>query len=255
MATKHEKTWQAGPLRIRVTTDVPDKVTKERLTRDRIVDVALDQMRENGYEAVSMRSIAKALGTGPASLYAHVANREELDQFVIDRIAGLMPHPVPDPARWDQQIIEYMHAALAVYRAHPGVARATMGMIPTMPGALSNAEDLMGLCVAGRVPPQYAAWACDMFALYLAAVAVEEDIWAERSKAAAAAGRPYTMQAIVSAVRDHFTTLPPETYPLLVEHADALTRGSGEERVGFALELLVAGLKALATGEAPSPGE
>lgn len=246
MAPKQEKTWRAGPLRIRVTADVPDDAPKERLTRDRIVDVALDQMRENGYEAVSMRSIAKALGTGPASLYAHVANREELDQLVVDRIAGLIPTPTPEPERWEAQVVDYLHEVLDVYRAHPGAARATMGMIPTMPGALRNAEDLMGLCVAGGVPAQYAAWACDMFALFIGAVAVEEDIWAERSKAAAAAGRPYTEEAVVAAVREHFRSLPAEQFPLLRAHAEALTNGTNDDRVGFAIELLVAGLKAMA---------
>lgn len=246
MAPKQEKTWQAGPLRIRVTADVPDEAPKERLTRDRIIDVALDQMRENGYEAVSMRSVAKALGTGPASLYAHVANREELDQLVVDRIAGLMPSPEPDPERWEEQLRDYLQAALDVYRAHPGAARATMGMIPTTPGALRNAEGLMAICLAGGVPEQYAAWACDMFALYVGAVAVEEDIWTERGKAAAAAGRPYTEEAVVAAVHEHFASLPPEQYPVLTAHADAMTAGSGEERVGFAIELLVAGLKAMA---------
>src|SRR5437868_15246901 len=55
----------------------------DRLSTDRIVEVAIDQMRERGYDAVTMRSIARELGTGPASLYAHVANRAELDQLVV----------------------------------------------------------------------------------------------------------------------------------------------------------------------------
>ena len=243
---KSEKIWQAGPLRIRVSAEAPEERPRERLTRDRIVDVALAQMKEKGYEAVSMRSIAKELGTGPASLYAHVANRDELDQLVVDRISGLVPSPEPDPERWDEQVVEYLHTVLGVYRAHPGAARATMGMIPTMPGPLRNAEDLMSLCVAGGIPEQYAAWACDMFALFIGAVAVEEDIWAERGKSAAAAGRAYTEEAVVAAVREHFAALPPEQYPLLSSHAQEMTQGSGEDRVGFALDLLVAGLKSMA---------
>ena len=69
-SSKREKSWQAGPLRIRVT--LPDQEAprpKERLTVERIVDTAMELMAEKGYDAVSMRSIAKALDTGPASLY------------------------------------------------------------------------------------------------------------------------------------------------------------------------------------------
>ncbi|MEP9381170.1 TetR/AcrR family transcriptional regulator [Nocardioides sp. KR10-350] len=241
---KSEKTWSAGPLRIRVTTDVPESAPRERLTRERIVDVALAQMKERGYEAVSMRSIAKELGTGQASLYAHVANREELDQLVVDRIAALMPHPEPDPERWDEQVVDFLHDALAIYREHPGSARAAMGMIPTMPGALRNAEDLMGICLAGGVPEQYASWACDMFALYVGAVAVEEDIWADRLRTGPE-GRSYSEEAVVAAVREHFAALPPEQYPILSSLAEVMTTGTGEERFDFGVRLLVAGLKAV----------
>ena len=63
-------------------------VPSDRLSADRIVAVAVEQMREHGYDAVTMRSIARELGTGPASLYAHVANRAELDQLVVGWVCG-----------------------------------------------------------------------------------------------------------------------------------------------------------------------
>jgi AcrR family transcriptional regulator len=247
---KSEKTWQAGPLRIRVTAEAPEKRPRERLTRDRIVDAALAQMKEKGYEAVSMRSIAKELGTGQASLYAHVANREELDQLVVDRIAGLLPTPEPDPERWDEQLQQMLLDLVDIYRRHPGAARATLGMIPTQPGAMRTAEAMMALCRAGGVPDQYAAWACDMFSLYVGAVAVEEDVWTERNKAAAAAGRPYTEEAVVDAVRGYLASLPPGEFPILSSLAGVMTTGSGDDRVRFATGLLVAGLKALSQRDA-----
>ena len=62
---------------------------KQRLTADRIVDAALDLMAyRRATKRRRMRAIAKALDTAPASLYAHVANREELDHLVLDRIAA-----------------------------------------------------------------------------------------------------------------------------------------------------------------------
>src|SRR3954471_23189093 len=84
----------------------------ERLSADRIVEVAVDQMREHGYDAVTMRSIARALGTGPASLYAHVANRAELDQLVVGRVCSQWEVPDPDLDRWDDQLRDCMIAQL-----------------------------------------------------------------------------------------------------------------------------------------------
>jgi len=243
MAT--EKTFQLGPVKVRVTTPEAAAEPKERLTRDRIVDVALAQMRERGYEAVSMRSIAKELGTGPASLYAHVANRDELDSLVIDRITRLIDISAPDPDRWDEQLKQGMRDLLAVFRAHPGSARATLGMIPTLEGPLANAEAMMALCRAGGIPDQHAAWAADVLALYVASVAVEEDVWTERAKAAAAAGRPYTEEEVVTAVYEHFRSLPEDRFPVLRSMAGVLTSGSGDDRFEFGLTLLVEGLKAV----------
>lgn len=239
-----EKVFPLGPVRAGGASS--DRPPKERLSRERIVDAALAQMREKGYESVSMRSIAKELGTGPASLYAHVANKEELDQLVVERMAGEMPAPDADPERWDEQLKEMLRGTLEVYRAHPGVARATMGMIPTRPGALRNAEAMMRLFRAGHVPDQLAAWAIDMFSLYVAAVAVEEDIWLERGKAAASGGRAYTEDEVVVHVRDYFAGLPEDEFPLMRALAAVMTTGSAEERVEFGIDVVVEGLKAVA---------
>jgi AcrR family transcriptional regulator len=217
-------------------------VPKERLSVDRIVDVALEQMRVGGYDAVSMRTIARALDTGPASLYAHVANREQLDQFVVSRIAGAIEIPEPDPARWDEQVKELLVSLLDAYRAHPGSARATLGMVPTEVGALRHAEGLMALCLAGGVPPQHAAWFCDLSALYVGAVAVEESIWQER----------YThiddeagWAEIGEELRALFASLPTDRFPILSSMPEVMTHGDGNDRLGFALDVLLAGLKAL----------
>jgi AcrR family transcriptional regulator len=243
MAT--EKVFHLGPVRVRVNAAGDDAAPKERLSRERIVDVALAQMKEKGYEAVSMRSIAKDLGTGPASLYAHVANKDELDQLLIDRVAREFPIPEPDPERWDEQLKQSLLDMLTVYRAHPGVARATLGMIPTSPGAMRSAEGVMALCRAGGIPDQLAAWACDMFALYMGAVAIEEDVWRMRAASAAAGGEPLTEEDMVAAVHDVFASLPADEFPLLRSLATVMTTGDADDRVRFAVDIMVEGLKAL----------
>ena len=51
---------------------------KEPLTADRIVAAAIEILDRDGLDAVTTRGVADALGTGSASLYAHVASRDEL---------------------------------------------------------------------------------------------------------------------------------------------------------------------------------
>jgi AcrR family transcriptional regulator len=246
MADKNARTFHAGPLRIRVSTPGPASrpAPKERLTAERIVDVALEVMAADGYEAASMRRIARELGTGPASLYAHVANREELDQLVVDRVAAQMPTPVADPDRWDEQVKQFTRDALDVYRAHPGTARATLGMIPSMEGSLQAAETLMSLCLAGGVPPQAAAWFCDLSSLYVTSIAVEEAIWVERQNSTPAGEEPDHV-AIDVQLRSFMESLPADRFPHVTSMAAVMVAGEGPERFEFGLDVLLAGLAAV----------
>jgi AcrR family transcriptional regulator len=221
----------------------------KRLSTERVVEVAISQMRQHGYDAVTMRSIAKELGTGPASLYAHVANRAELDQLVVGRVAAGWQIPDPDPATWDTQLVGCLKSLLAIYQENPGVARCSMGMIPTEPDLLAVTERLLGLLKAGNVPDQYCAWFVDVAALFVSSVAMEEDIWRERARDAHPGERDEAAleDAEVAGVREVFENLPAADFPLLLGMARTMTSGSGQERFDFAVEMLVAGLKALST--------
>ncbi|MFI7066879.1 TetR/AcrR family transcriptional regulator [Kribbella sp. NPDC050124] len=221
----------------------PARSPKEPLTRDRIVDAAMRLMVEQGYDAVSMRKVAQALGTGPASLYAHVANKKELDQLLVDRAARDMKLPEdPDPERWQEQLKDAMREVLRVLRANPGVARAAIGQVPLGEQALLSTERILGILKAGNVPDQAAAWAVDLLPLYVTAIAFEETVqgaWAWTKE---------DIEGFVTGLRTYFESLPPDRYPLTIALAGAMTAGStGDERFEFGLTVLVAGLASLAT--------
>jgi AcrR family transcriptional regulator len=241
-----QRTWQAGPLRVRVTLPrrSDERPHKERLTTDRIVDTAMHLMASQGYDAVSMRSLAKALDTGPASLYQHVANRDELDQLVIDRIAGQLDIPEPDPERWADQLKELLRQMRDLFHDHPGSARAAMAQIPTMEGSMRAAEGIMAVCVAGGISPQAAAWMCDLAALYVSAIGYEESLWVQRQNSTAPGEEP-DHGAIDAEMRELWNQLPPELFPLLTKYAPEMTSGDGHDRFEFGLDVLVSGLAAV----------
>ncbi|MFK4085959.1 TetR/AcrR family transcriptional regulator [Kribbella sp. NPDC020789] len=220
----------------------PPRPAKEPLTRDRIVDAAMRLIVEHGYDAVSMRKIAQELGTGPASLYAHVASKSELNQLLVDRAAAQMKlGGRPDPGRWQEQLKDYMREMLRVMRANPGVARAAIGQVPLGEQALLGNEKLLGILKAGNLPDQAAAWAADLIPLYVTAVAFEETVQN------ASAWTPEDVARFVGEMRAYFEGLPAERFPLTVALASALTAGTGhDERFEFALSVITAGLAAMA---------
>ncbi|GGX55061.1 hypothetical protein GCM10010341_90000 [Streptomyces noursei] len=69
-----------------------------------MVDAALDIVAREGCEALTMRRVAAALETGPASSYAHVVNKDDLDELLIGRLCAEIDLPEPDPAAWREQI-------------------------------------------------------------------------------------------------------------------------------------------------------
>jgi AcrR family transcriptional regulator len=230
--------------RWRSRLDPTYKPRRQPITLERIVDTAFAIMAKDGYEALSMRRIAQALGTGPASLYAHVESKADLDRILIDEMAGGFEPPEPDPDRWREQVIDVGRAMRAAMNDHAGIARAVMGVVPTSEKAMRAADALLGILLAGGIHPQVAAWAVDLLPLYVSAVSFEESIQ-ER----AGDGRPLEKQEADFAdhLREFFGSLPPEQFPHLTANSDVLTVGSGEERFEFGMSVLIAGLEALST--------
>src|ERR1700712_5522317 len=79
---------------------------KPPITVERITDAALEVVTTQGYDALTMRSVAALLDTGPASLYAHVVNKADIDELIIGRLCHQLVLPEPNPATWRQQIVD-----------------------------------------------------------------------------------------------------------------------------------------------------
>lgn len=63
------------------------------LTRERLVEAALQLINEEGLEGLSMRALADLLDVKAASLYWHVRDRRELIELLADSILESLPRP------------------------------------------------------------------------------------------------------------------------------------------------------------------
>ncbi|EQD85306.1 TetR family transcriptional regulator [Saccharopolyspora erythraea D] len=64
-----------------------------KLTRDAVVGAAEEIVRRDGVDALTMRSVAVALGASPMSLYRHVGGKDELLVLLLDRAARQIVAP------------------------------------------------------------------------------------------------------------------------------------------------------------------
>jgi len=109
----------------------------------------LKVLQTEGMDAVSMRRVAAELGTGPASLYAHVANKDELLELLYDELLVSIPTVEPDAARWREQSIELWTASRDALARGGDIARFSLGRVPMGPNALRIAESFMAILRSG----------------------------------------------------------------------------------------------------------
>jgi AcrR family transcriptional regulator len=211
------------------------------LSRDAIVDAAIRILDREGVDGVSMRRIAQDLDTGPSSLYAHVANKQELLELIIERIAATLHIPEPDPRRWKAQLKRLCLDLYAALTAHADIARAALGFIPTGPQALRFSEGMLAIALAGGVPPQVAAWAVDRIFLYVNADAFEGTLYNAQPVPEGLTPQAH-MHRFIAQLREYFQALPADRFPSITAHAEELTTGNGQQRFEFGLDLLIDGL-------------
>jgi AcrR family transcriptional regulator len=210
------------------------------LTRDAIAAATLKIVDAEGLDAVTMRRVAQELGTGAASLYAHVAGKDELLELVVERVIGEVPIPdEPDPAHWQEELKDGMRMIRAAIGGHRDLARAIFARIPFGENALGGAEWMIRTLRAGGLPDQVIAYACDLLPLYVTAIAYEESLYAGENVT------PEVMFEFNESMRRYYASVPADRFPNIVALATELTTGTGDERFEFGLEVLVRGLAAM----------
>ncbi|QKG19161.1 TetR/AcrR family transcriptional regulator [Actinomadura verrucosospora] len=214
----------------------PSGGRKKPITVDVIVDTALDMVEAEGYEALTMRRLATALETGPSSLYAHVVNKEDLDELLIGRLCTEIDLPEPDPAAWRQQIIDVCAQLRDQYLRYPGISQAAFATAPSNLETMRFAEGMLAILLAGGIDPQAAAWAIDSLSLYVNAYSLEVSLVNRRVDR----GDDGWVVSRDELLR-RFAALP-DTFPESKRYAAELTAGTGHDRFDFTLGLMIDGL-------------
>jgi AcrR family transcriptional regulator len=208
------------------------------ITRDAIVEAALVVLDREGMDGLSMRRVADELGTGAASLYWHVRNKDELFQLVFDRVTREVVLPEPDPAHWKEQLRELGHQMRRVLSKHRDVARISMGRIPAAPQIALFSEWLFTLLQPVGIPDRAIAYVGDFAGLYVGAYCFEESLGYSSPT-----GEDLPPEQIMAMMREYMVSLPPERFARTIRAVDLLLAFNPEERFEFGLDLLIAGLE------------
>jgi AcrR family transcriptional regulator len=212
-----------------------ERPAKPALTRQGIIDVALAIMRDEGLNKVTMRRIAAALDTGPASLYVYVRDTEDLHAQILDALIDRVAVPEAAGGTWRDRLRALLTGFRDVLFEHPEIARMALSTQPSGPNYLALGEAILALLDEGGVSGRAAAWGLDLLLLYPTTVAVEHT--GPRSK---------RRDAEFSALAAKIAVVDAARYPHVARLGDELMSGDGRARFDWAFDVLLDGILAAA---------
>ncbi len=202
---------------------------KPRLSRDDIVDEALQILAVGGPDQLSLRRLGARLGVTARTLYGYFDSKDSLESALVERV---MPAPPPlDPAQpWHQQLRSYVLRIHDAFVEQPGAAQLFAARSARSSAMDQVREYLLTLLVDGGLGHADAIAALGTLSRYLMGCVVIE---AER-------------HAEVGVKVDRFTTLPCEKFPVLASFADEYAGRDSEESTRYGLDLILAALRDVA---------
>lgn len=209
---------------------------RQPLDRDLIVAAALRVCDREGLDAVTMRRTAQELGTSASALYAHVADKRELQALMLDEVAGEITLPAAPSSPWAAQLLALAREIKRVLLTHRDLARAALGGIPMGPNSLLLAEAVLGLLRAGGLSDRVAGHGVELVFLQINAAVLDEAAYTQNAESQS--------QQQAEQYRAYLATLPTDRFPNLTALTDTLTTGSLQDRFDFRMNVLLDGLRA-----------
>jgi AcrR family transcriptional regulator len=119
-----------------------------RLSKDRVLRVAVDLADEAGIETLSMRKLAERLGVVPMALYKHVASKEELLDGMVDIVVGEIDPPVSG-IDWKSAFRQRILSARRSLQRHPWAPGVIESLANPSPVVLAYIDSMIGILRTG----------------------------------------------------------------------------------------------------------
>jgi AcrR family transcriptional regulator len=196
-----------------------------------VENAALAVLDRDGAGGLTLRAVARELGTGPMTMYGYVESAAALDALVVDRVLRAAT-PLPEPsAEWRSDVAAIAEAVWRAVRPHPHVVPLILARRSGSAMFLDIAEALLvALARSGRHDQELlsAFRAVSTLATSFAMTELAGPLSASREDP--------------DAVVERFRALPLERYPRLVEIARAASTSDPVVEFRAGIEALLDGL-------------
>ncbi|WP_406279045.1 TetR/AcrR family transcriptional regulator [Embleya sp. NBC_00896] len=203
-----------------------------KFSQEQLRTAALALVDQQGLAALTMRSLAAALGTGAMTIYNYVDGREGLDALLVEAVMA-SAQPADEPAGdWRADVRRHAEANWRAVRAHPDVIPLILTRRILDEVTMSGAEALLDalarggrhgrdLLIAFRTVSGFVMGFAQAELAGPLSIAPDEDVAAITARARA---------------------LPTGRFPRLVELATAAADSTAEAEFHAGLDIIIAGL-------------
>jgi len=201
---------------------------KAKFTRAQLQAAALALVDKDGLAALSMRTLAATLGTGPMTLYNYVRDRGDLDALVVEAVMAEVKLP-RDSGEWQRDARAIVEATWRTVRRHPNVIPLVLTRRTLHETTLDWAETLLrALARGGRsgVDLLVAFRTVSGFVMGFAQAQLSDPLVANEEHQDVARAQ----------------ALPADRFPRLIEIAGASAKLGADKEFRAGLDIVMAGL-------------
>jgi AcrR family transcriptional regulator len=214
--------------------------TRTPLNRDRILDAALRLVDEGGLDSLSMRKLGQTLGVEAMSLYNHVANKHDVVNGIVDRVADEI-EPPSMTEEWDVAIRKSAISAHQALRRHPWACPLMMSPSYVVPERIRYMEALLARLRNAGFSPDATYHAYHVLDAHIFGFS----LW-QAGHAVSLADLPEEFQTPEEFMYWFLEQFPPDKYPNFAQHVQQhLAEGPHHKVSAFelGLDLILEGLR------------
>lgn len=227
---------------MKTATRKDGKANRGPLTRDRVLEAAIELADTDGIDALSMRRLGQALGVEAMSLYHHVANKEAILDGIVDLVVGQFRLP-NQSGPWKSEIRGTAISAHDILVRHPWAASLMLTPTRMSTARLQYMEGILATLRNGGFSPEGAHHGYHALDSHISGFT----LWQVHFQI-----EPGQMEELVAAF---FAQAKAGEYRYLMEHAEVHQRDVDPEDEGefaFGLDLILDGLERLLAAD-PRP--
>jgi AcrR family transcriptional regulator len=203
------------------------------LSRDRVLEAAVEVADAGGVSGLTIRSLADKLGVKPMSVYHYVANKDEILDAIVDLVFAEIALPAPG-GDWRAEMRRRAESARSVLRRHPWAIALLQARTSPGPATLRHHDAFIGTLRAAGFSVELTAHAFALIDSYVFGFALSETTLPIHG--------PESVAEVAGSMMQGYAA---EAYPHLVEFTVEHVLRPGYDfgaEFGFGLDLILDGL-------------